>query len=44
MMSGDIEDVGFAWLDGGRMVAELPYGGQAFGMVIGATGPGRGCG
>ena len=34
MMSGDIKDVGFAWLDGGRIIAELPYGGQAFGMVI----------
>jgi serpin B len=34
MMSGKIEEVGFAWLEGGRMVAELPYGGQAFGMVL----------
>ncbi len=34
MMSGKIENVGFAWLDGGRVVAELPYGGQAFGMVL----------
>jgi serpin B len=34
MMSGDIEDVGFAWLQDDRTVAELPYGGQAFGMVL----------
>lgn len=41
MMSGDIEDAGFAWLEGGRMVAELPYGGQAFGMVVVLPGPGE---
>jgi len=41
MMSGSIEDVGFAWLDGGRMVAELPYGGQAFGMVVVLPGSGE---
>ncbi|MFH1763728.1 MAG: serpin family protein [Gemmatimonadota bacterium] len=39
MMSGDIEDVGFARLEGGRTVAELPYGGQAFGMVVVLPGP-----
>jgi len=41
MMSGDMEDVGFAWLEGGRVVAELPYGGQAFGMVIVLPGAGE---
>ncbi len=41
MMSGDIEEVGFAWLDGGRVVAELPYGGQAFGMVVVLPGSGE---
>ncbi|TFH55296.1 MAG: serpin family protein [Gemmatimonadales bacterium] len=39
MMSGDIEDAGFVWLEGGRTVAELPYGGQAFGMVVVLPGP-----
>jgi serpin B len=34
MMSGEIEDAGFAWLGDGSVVAELPYGGQAFGMVL----------
>lgn len=34
MMSGSIEEVGFAYVEGGRIVAELPYGGQAFGMVL----------
>jgi len=34
MMSGDIPDVGMAWVDGGRQIVELPYGGQAFGMVV----------
>ena len=41
MMSGSIEEVGFAWLDGGRRVAELPYGGQAFGMVVVLPGSGE---
>ncbi|MBT8397931.1 MAG: serpin family protein [Gemmatimonadetes bacterium] len=41
MMSGDIEDVGFAHVDGGRTVAELPYGGQAFGLVVVLPGPGE---
>jgi serpin B len=41
MMSGDIEDVGFAWLEGGRVMAELPYGGQAFGMVLLLPAPGE---
>jgi serine protease inhibitor len=41
MMSGDIEDTGFARLEGGRMVAELPYGGQAFGMVLVLPGNGE---
>jgi serine protease inhibitor len=39
MMSGDIMDAGFGWLEGGRVVAELPYGGQAFGMVVVLPGP-----
>ena len=39
MMSGDIRDAGFGWLEGGRVVAELPYGGQAFGMVVILPGP-----
>lgn len=34
MMSGEIEHAGFAHLEGGRLVAELPYGGQAFGLVV----------
>jgi serpin B len=34
MMSGAIPDVGAAWVEGGRQIAELPYGGQAFGMVL----------
>jgi serpin B len=42
MMSGSIEEVGFAWLEGGRVVAELPYGGQAFGMVVVLPGSGEG--
>ena len=41
MMSGSIEEVGFAWMEGGRMVAELPYGGQAFGMVVVLPGSGE---
>ena len=41
MMSGSIEDVGFAWLDGGRVVAELPYGGQVFDMVVVLPGSGE---
>ena len=41
MMSGEVEDAGFAWLEGGRMVAELPYGGQAFGMVVVLPGSGE---
>jgi serine protease inhibitor len=41
MMSGDIQDVGFAWLGGDRVVAEIPYGGQAFGMVLALPGPGE---
>ena len=34
MMSGKIPDAGLAMLEGGRQVAELPYGGQAFGLVV----------
>lgn len=41
MMSGDIEDVGFAFMQDGRTVAELPYGGQAFGMVVALPAPGE---
>jgi serpin B len=41
MMSGKIKDVGFARLDGGRTVAEVPYGGQAFGMVLVLPAPGE---
>ncbi len=41
MMSGDIEETGFVRLGGGRMVAELPYGGQAFGMVLVLPGNGE---
>jgi serpin B len=41
MMSGDIPHVGFAWLEGGRVVAELPYGGQAFGLVVVVPGGGE---
>ena len=41
MMSGEIEKVGFAHVAGGRTVAELPYGGQAFGMVIVLPDPGE---
>ena len=41
MMSGSIEEVGFARMEGGRMVAELPYGGQAFGMVVVLPGSGE---
>jgi serpin B len=33
-MSGKIESAGIAWVPGERIVAELPYGGQAFGMVV----------
>jgi serpin B len=40
-MSGDIEDAGFAWLGDNRIVAELPYGGQAFGMVLVLPAPGE---
>ncbi len=39
MMSGTIDDVGFARLEGDRVIAELPYGGQAFGMVVVLPGP-----
>ncbi len=42
MLSGNIEDTGFAWVDGNRVVAELPYGGQAFGMVLVLPGPEEG--
>jgi serpin B len=41
MMSGSVKDAGFAWLDGGRTVAEIPYGGQAFGMVVVLPSPGE---
>jgi serpin B len=41
MMSGDVERAGFAWLEGGRVVAELPYGGQAFGLVVVLPAPGE---
>jgi len=41
MMSGEINDVGFAQLSGGRTVGELPYGGKAFGMVIVLPAPGE---
>jgi len=41
MMSGDVEKAGFGWVDGGRVVAELPYGGQAFGMVVVLPGTGE---
>ncbi len=41
MMSGDIEDVGFAHLGAGRTIAELPYGGQAFGLVVALPAPGE---
>jgi serpin B len=41
MMSGDIEDVGFAVLEGDRVAAELPYGGQAFGLVVVLPRPGE---
>lgn len=34
MMADSIEHVGYARGDRGRVVAELPYGGQAFGMVL----------
>lgn len=39
MMSESIDPAGFAWLEGGRVIAELPYGGQAFGMVLVLPGP-----
>ena len=41
MMHGDIDEVGFAWMESGRKVAELPYGGQAFGMVLVQPGEGE---
>ena len=41
MMSGTIPEVGFGWLDGNRQAAELPYGGQAFGMVMILPSPGE---
>jgi serine protease inhibitor len=41
MMSGEIERAGSAYLEGGRQVAELPYGGQAFGLVVVLPAPGE---
>jgi serpin B len=41
MMNGDIPHTGFTWLEGGRVVAELPYGGQAFGLVVVLPGDGE---
>jgi len=34
MLSGRIPRVGFAWLESGRVMAELPYGGRAYRMVL----------
>ena len=41
MMRGEIEEAGFARLQGDRTIAELPYGGQAFGMVVALPAPGE---
>lgn len=39
MMSGTIPEAGFAAVGNGRLVAELPYGGKAFGFVVVLPGP-----
>jgi serpin B len=41
MLSGRLPKVGFAWLEGGRVMAELPYGGRAFRMVLLVPGEGE---
>jgi serine protease inhibitor len=41
MLSGRLPMVGFAWLEGGRVMAELPYGGRAFRMVLLVPGEGE---
>jgi serine protease inhibitor len=41
MLSGRLPKVGFAWLEGGRVMAELPYGGRAFRMVLLVPGAGE---
>ena len=41
MLSGRISHVGFAWMEGGRVMAELPYGGRAFRMVLLVPGEGE---
>jgi serine protease inhibitor len=38
-MSGTISGVGFHWFENMRQLGELPYGGQAFGMIIVVPGP-----
>jgi len=41
MLSGRIPKVAFAWLEGGRVMAELPYGGRAYRMVLLVPGEGE---
>jgi serpin B len=41
MMKGSLPLVGLSWPGDGRLVAELPYGGQAFGMVLALPAPGE---
>lgn len=41
MLSGRLPKVAFAWLEGGRVMAELPYGGRAYRMVLLVPGDGE---
>ncbi len=38
-MTGEIPHVGLRWRENGGLIGEIPYGGQAFGMVLVVPGP-----